>query len=314
LTANFTLTVNYTGGGSPAVIPITVPIGPAPFTITTTLDGVAPSTVPAGGTATTGLQTSRLTRNGVASACSPPKANPGLLSGGSGTRQFDLYTFNSCPSAVASCATVTVTQPGTIPLFTVGYAPTLNPANPSANYAGDPGVSAASMSYAFPLSGGGAGFAVTVHEVNSGVGLGTSYTLTVSGACGGACATPNAVPVAIAQNVTVRTHTGFANVSINNGSSDPNGDPLTITQTPPGPYPLGMTTVLLTVTDPSGATSQATGVVTVQFGTPKGDFDSDGKDDLLWRNKVTGQNIGFLMNGLTVANSAFLPTIADTNW
>ena len=39
-----------------------------------------------------------------------------------------------------------------------------------------------------------------------------------------------------------------------------------------------------------------------------------GKADLVWRNKATGQNIVWLMNGLTVTISAFLPTIADPNW
>ena len=52
------------------------------------------------------------------------------------------------------------------------------------------------------------------------------------------------------------------------------------------------------------------------IGGPKrvGDFDGDGTSDLLLRNKVTGQNIGWLMSGVTVSNSGFLPTIADTNW
>jgi len=45
-----------------------------------------------------------------------------------------------------------------------------------------------------------------------------------------------------------------------------------------------------------------------------GDFDGDGKSDVILRNKSTGQNIGWLMNGLTVSLSAFMPTIADTNW
>ena len=49
-------------------------------------------------------------------------------------------------------------------------------------------------------------------------------------------------------------------------------------------------------------------------GSSFGDFDGDGKGDLLLRNKATGQNIGWLMNGLTVSTSAFMPTIADTNW
>jgi hypothetical protein len=29
---------------------------------------------------------------------------------------------------------------------------------------------------------------------------------------------------------------------------------------------------------------------------------------------VTGQNIVWLMNGLTISTAAFLPTIADLNW
>ena len=45
-----------------------------------------------------------------------------------------------------------------------------------------------------------------------------------------------------------------------------------------------------------------------------GDLDGDGRADVLLRNRATGQDIGWLMNGLTVSTSAFLPTIADTNW
>jgi IPT/TIG domain len=72
------------------------------------------------------------------------------------------------------------------------------------------------------------------------------------------------VPTAIAQNLTLTADpTGTANGSIDNGSSDPDGDPLTITQSPAGPYPVGVTPVLLTVRDPKGATSQASANVTV---------------------------------------------------
>jgi type VI secretion system secreted protein VgrG len=45
-----------------------------------------------------------------------------------------------------------------------------------------------------------------------------------------------------------------------------------------------------------------------------GDFDGDGKADLLWRNAASGQNVGWLMSGLTASYSAFLPAIADTTW
>jgi hypothetical protein len=72
------------------------------------------------------------------------------------------------------------------------------------------------------------------------------------------------VPVAKAKDVTVSAdNTCTANASVNDGSSDADGDPLTFTQTPPGPYPIGTTPVRLTVTDPSGAASEATASVTV---------------------------------------------------
>ena len=48
--------------------------------------------------------------------------------------------------------------------------------------------------------------------------------------------------------------------------------------------------------------------------TAIGDVDGDGKVDVILRNNASGQNIVWLMNGLTVANSSSLPTIADLNW
>jgi len=57
-------------------------------------------------------------------------------------------------------------------------------------------------------------------------------------------------------------------VSIEAGSSDPDGDPLTILQNPPGPYPIGATTVTLTVSDPHGLSNSCSAIVTVVDRTP----------------------------------------------
>jgi hypothetical protein len=45
-----------------------------------------------------------------------------------------------------------------------------------------------------------------------------------------------------------------------------------------------------------------------------GDFNSDGKPDMLWRNKTTGKNICWYMNGVARTDSVYLPTQPDLNW
>src|SRR5712692_8758815 len=80
----------------------------------------------------------------------------------------------------------------------------------------------------------------------------------------------NQAPTAICQNVMVSAGANCtANASIDNGSFDPdNGDTITLSQSPAGPYPLGTTSVTLTVTDNHGASSQCTATVTVVDNTP----------------------------------------------
>ena len=55
---------------------------------------------------------------------------------------------------------------------------------------------------------------------------------------------------------------------VDNGSSDPDGDTLTLTLNPTGPYTHGPNPVTLTATDPGGATSSCNATVTVQDETP----------------------------------------------
>jgi hypothetical protein len=45
-----------------------------------------------------------------------------------------------------------------------------------------------------------------------------------------------------------------------------------------------------------------------------GDFNGDGKADILWRNASTGENLIWYMNGVTRTGGAYLTTLADLNW
>ena len=79
----------------------------------------------------------------------------------------------------------------------------------------------------------------------------------------------NLPPVAICRDVTVSADsTCTASASIDNGSFDPDGDPITLSQSPAGPYLLGITPVTLTVTDSEGASSECVGKVTAVDTTP----------------------------------------------
>jgi hypothetical protein len=268
-TISFVLTATFTGGGSPQVLNFTVPVGPPALNITSTLDTTAP-TAGTGFTTTTGTIGVRHFRDGIASTCAAPKSVfPGTTQ--PGTRQYDAYTFTTCANSGASCVTVTFSGSNAINLYSAAYTGSFNPADLSQNFLADPGSSAATRVYSFNLAAGAQTFTIIVYDVPPGLATpsGSVYTLNISGSCVGVCGTPNQVPVAMCKNVSVSAGANCtANASIDNGSFDPDGSPLTITQTPAGPYPLGMTTVVLTVKDPRGATAQCSGTVTVTDNTP----------------------------------------------
>ncbi|MDP2305761.1 MAG: FG-GAP-like repeat-containing protein [Pseudomonadota bacterium] len=76
--------------------------------------------------------------------------------------------------------------------------------------------------------------------------------------------TPNDPPVAVCADVyAAADHECLADESIDDGSYDPDGDPLTITQSPVGPYGPGTTSAELTVCDDSGACDTCTAVIEV---------------------------------------------------
>jgi hypothetical protein len=170
---------------------------------------------------------------------------------------------------------------GNINLYPVIYKGAFNPANLTANYYADPGSSASGAQFSFNVTTGQT-YTIVVHEVNPGGGIGNNYTMNILG-CIVNCEPPNQVPVAKAKNVTVAAGPDCtANASVDDGSFDPDGDPLVMTQSPAGPYPLGTTSVLLTVRDPRGASSQATATVTVVDTTGPNVSDGSASPKVLW--------------------------------
>ena len=255
---NFVLTVTYTGGPNPRVLRLTVPSGPL-LNISTKLDATAPPSPMTGVTAATGTQIGRVSRNGVATTCATtPKAWPGTI--GSATHQYDSYTFTATQSV---CTTFTLASTNGINLFLDAYSPSFNPGDIPTNYFADAGTSSSTQGFSMGITAGET-YSLTVHDVPSGAASGSDYNLQFSG-CAFSSLTPNHAPVAQARDVNVvaaSNHT--ASASVDNGSYDPDqGDVITLTQTPPGPYPVGATSVILTVMDSQGATSQASPTVTV---------------------------------------------------
>jgi hypothetical protein len=45
-----------------------------------------------------------------------------------------------------------------------------------------------------------------------------------------------------------------------------------------------------------------------------GDFDGNGRSDILWRNRATGKNSMWLMDGATIVGGGPLPTVDNRNW
>ena len=77
----------------------------------------------------------------------------------------------------------------------------------------------------------------------------------------------NQPPIALCQDITVNADGNCQGTAVatdfDNGSSDPDGDPITFSVSPMGPYSLGVTGVSLSVTDDKQATSTCSATVTV---------------------------------------------------
>jgi hypothetical protein len=80
----------------------------------------------------------------------------------------------------------------------------------------------------------------------------------------GATLTVRRLPLAFCTNVTVSADANCtALASVDNGSFDPDGGPVTLSQSPPGPYPLGTNSVTLTVMNTNGLIATCVATVAV---------------------------------------------------
>ncbi len=119
----------------------------------------------------------RMTRNGIATDCTPGNACPG----NTGTNGYFFDKYNVVNNGAADiCATITLTTGCGFNVFASTYLGSFNPANICANYLGNLGsspVTSGSFTASIPAN---STVVVVVSGVNSGVGCG-SYTLQVTG-------------------------------------------------------------------------------------------------------------------------------------
>ena len=65
--------------------------------------------------------------------------------------------------------------------------------------------------------------------------------------------------------------------------------------------------------NPGGAPSMALSGTGAATAATRGDFDGNGKADILWRNQTNGQNAIWFMNGTTLSSAAYAPS-ATSDW
>jgi hypothetical protein len=99
---------------------------------------------------------------------------------------------------------------------------------------------------------------------SSGEGIGKAVVKVVD------AAVMAATPVAKCMDVSTTTDPGVctAAVAVDDGSFDPDGGPVTLEQTPPGPYPVGSSSVILKVVDETGLTAYCVASVRVAYPQP----------------------------------------------
>ena len=233
-TIDFTLTVTFAGGTS--IINFSYVTGPPPVVINGNLNSTP--VVPSGYGFSSAIQTTRLSRNGVAGTCAAPIAFPGLA-GGAANRRVDAYTFTTGSLSPSYCISVQLDNLSGVELQSTGYGGVFDPTNLATNYKADAGTSALTINYSFTAAANTL-VTITVNEVVTNAGS-EPYKLTIGGLCGvqpDLAITKTAPPAVLAgSNLTY-------NLSVTNTGGDATNVSLTDTL-PPG-------TTFVSFTSPAG--------------------------------------------------------------
>jgi hypothetical protein len=208
----FNVNGSCTGGGTPTPTPSPTA---TPFCPPTVIAGNIDNTDP--------TQTDRLYRDGFPDFCACAGT---CFTVAAGAIHYDAYTFTNTTGS-AQCVTVDINTDcqGSNFIFTAAYLGTFDPNNICTNWIADEGQSPVpgnTTPFSFNIEDGQT-FVLVVSEVTAGAGC-PSYTMTVSGLCGGATPTPTPTATATPTPTPRSTPT-------------PRGTPIPRTRPTPHPRP-----------------------------------------------------------------------------
>jgi hypothetical protein len=216
-----------------------VPLPCPPATITGTI-GKGSTDYPS----TSGVQTGRVSQNGVDSTCAAPKTCPGIASAGS-SFTFDSYQFVN-DSSSAACVTFTFPTACGVnnAVHPVAYLGSFDPANPCTNYLGDIGHSInAGESGAFSVNvPANSSVMLVVHETGTQPGC-QGYSFSVTGLpCQQPCA------ITCPSNITQGNDPNQCGAVVNFSAPTTSGNCGAVTCNPTSGsfFPVGPTTVTCT--------------------------------------------------------------------
>jgi hypothetical protein len=295
-TVGMQVNVTYTGG-IPLTLPFNFTLGDLIHQFSGTLAGVSamigtPPTAPvgAGYTATGGVKTGTLSRNGIQATCAAPKTAASVITGTGFSKtsagDYGAFTFTN-PTGVSTCFTVTVNADldyatNAAVLQTAAFS-TFIPTGTTAslatgtNYLADPGTRATTMTYSLTVAAG-ASFTVVVYDASTASNafpVDTYQVSVVESTCAAgqpACTpmtfTPTTLPagttgIAYSQTFTVKAGTGSGDSALSIGGALPGGLTLSGKTLSGTPTEAGTFPITVTATDDTGCVGPTTNSYTL---------------------------------------------------